>query len=123
MLFSNLASFRAEKIPFYLRGTFSRQLKFEMKDMVDEFILQVTGYFAGNKIHSEHQTILRPRDWWQMFKSECMPQWFVQKFPIRYETITLETKFIHICPHLEIPYPEDKYPHFEFLMHPRDRWR
>lgn len=45
--------------------------------------------FESEEIHWEVKV---PKTWWQHFKLSHMPDWFIKKYPVQYETITKHFK-------------------------------
>ena len=46
--------------------------------------------------------------WWQQFKSECMPKWFIKRYPIKFKKIGM-LEYLVLYPHLKISLPEEKH--------------
>lgn len=45
-----------------------------------------------------------PVSWWQMFKRDVMPRWFVKRFPVVSKTATIDAKVFY--PELKISVPQ-----------------
>lgn len=53
---------------------------------------QLTAYVMSEKVHegeyTKSFTFNFPTDWWQMWKGEHAPKWFVKRWPIAMDTVT-----------------------------------
>lgn len=57
---------------------------------IDQMILQLCIHVASKEIE------ITPSSWWQHFKKDCMPKWFIRRYPIKYN----KTKVVVNCdPH------------------------
>lgn len=56
-----------------------------------------------------------PKTWFDHWKLEKAPKWFIKLSPINYDEITVITvhEVTKMCPHMEVP---DKRQHVEFLI-------
>lgn len=49
-----------------------------------------------------------PCDWWQAFRERWFPQWWLRRWPVKYERIDIdEQKFAAVCPHATAVSHED----------------
>lgn len=65
----------------------------------------------------EQRGIHEPLNFWEMFKRDWFPNWFLRRFPVRMvlkETIII--KIAKICPHIALKLPKDKYVHFDYMI-------
>lgn len=37
----------------------------------------------------------QPTSWWQMFKRDCMPKWFVKLFPVKSSEVVIDGKILY----------------------------
>jgi hypothetical protein len=60
------------------------------RDMAYQFCVGVQAaiYYEEleSKVIQEHSCLVNPKTWWDHFKQDCMPKWFTDMFPIKYET-------------------------------------
>jgi len=55
-----------------------------------------------------------PSTWWEHFKRDVMPEWFQNKFPVKYKTLIKQEEHRHynVCPHR---YWDDLKKHADFM--------
>lgn len=103
--------FTAEKVGIYIREKLSdfpgvaESAKLEYyKTQCDGMILTISSWLVGGKIPSEsqHKIVRWPDGAWQTFKELHLPQWFKNKFPVRWHTedFIMYTAHYFVCPHL-----------------------
>lgn len=69
---------------------------------------------------SEIKTLIvhQPANFWEQFKKEWMPQWFIHRFPIKFveekHRYTAVTR--RVCPHADVVLGDDPGPHIRFLL-------
>ena len=53
--------------------------------LTDQLAVRLEKEVLGETLGRQTYTITQyhPRSWWQMFKDEHMPSWFIRKFPIK----------------------------------------
>ena len=86
-----------------------------------QIITMVEAYLWSNTIHTERETYQHTASWWQGFKASFFPPWLLRRFPVRMTSVTCETKFIHVCPHLNITAPNEERFHLQWLKEPPRR--
>lgn len=100
-----------EKIRIHIEHKINKYELYGLRDMdvgryMDEFtnsiVFQFRAFILGE---SQKPIILKPQptSWWQMFKRDIMPKWFVRKFPVKSEEIIIDVKVIY--PDLQISIP------------------
>jgi hypothetical protein len=77
-----------EIIPLMMQGKLRKHLATYQADFyqyaenfTDDLVFQLRALVLGER----QKTITikgTPRSWWQHFKRDCMPQWFVKRFPV-----------------------------------------
>ncbi len=114
-----------EKLRIGLRQYMSPEVMAELSidassDLIaGQMVTALRGFVWSNQIHVERQTTAVPATWWDHFKDTFFPDWLRRRMPIRTQTITTETKFIHTCPHLNISGdPNDRMMHLEWMKPP-----
>lgn len=62
-----------------------------------------------------------PEDWWQAFRERWLPRWWLKRYPVVYQTISvhrpkvsIHEQKIRVCPHLDIMV-RDNQSHYQFL--------
>lgn len=57
-------------------------------DFINSYIMSISTKFYGNKTEkiSEIEEIKYPKNIWEYFKERYLPEFFIRKFPIKYET-------------------------------------
>lgn len=84
--------------------------------LTQRLVVLLRSYVLGNTIHNETTTTEVPLTWWDHFKDAHYPRWLWRRFPPKFRSIPIETKFVHLCPHSNMgPF---RGPHLEFLMSP-----
>ena len=73
------------------------------RDYFNDIILGVKGYVLGN--HQKNIKFKMPATPWQLFKRKYFPQWFINKFPIKYVEFIIDAKLIY--PYLKVNIPKD----------------
>jgi hypothetical protein len=60
-----------------------------------------------------HNTILVPLTWWDHLKQDYLPNWFIQRYPVKYKTIEYTTHSTQnfICPHDDQAWTDDPTVH------------
>lgn len=106
---------------FQIQRAFFKTMELEeVADIASNSLrLELRGYLWSNTIHRETERTAVPSTWWDFFKQSCFPDWLKRRMPVRTREITTETKFIHVCPHLEIASRNEERMHFEWLTPPR----
>lgn len=109
---NNLRTFDAEKVYLYVQknlqpySALSHNADFKAitAQTVDSMVLQIRTWCLSGRIptRTESVTVTWPDGVWQTFKSKFMPQWFVDRFPVRKSQRVVETATHHyfVCPHL-----------------------
>lgn len=59
-----------------------------------------------------------PASWWQHFKRDCLPAWFVKRWPVKYVTVTLVLCFKPDLRTHELPYVQIDTYRPEIQFHP-----
>ncbi len=45
-----------------------------------------------------------PTDWWQAFRERWFPAWWLRRWPVRYNTVSVHKQlFGRVCPHIHEP--------------------
>jgi hypothetical protein len=111
-----------EKIPIALDEYVSREqmLNFEIEkvadDVYDYIIYKFKGFLMGEKLREEKKNwkVSYPATWWQMFREQYFPKWWVAKFPIRYiiKKRNVTFKVYELYPKLPIVIPKYTDKHF-----------
>ena len=118
---SNLEALTLEKIRFGVRTQMSAELidSMDLKILpgmlADMFTGNLQAFMWGNQITSTTQETAVPTTWWDAFKEVYFPNWLLDRFPMKTTTIIIETKFMHVCPHLNIASRNDERIHMQFL--------
>lgn len=80
-------------------------------------------YKEEQRTENKHE-ISVPLTWWQHFKRDKMPKWFVDRWPVKYQKITSYvvnvTRRVHTCPHINHVTPEKD--HLMFAMSVDHTW-
>ena len=55
-------------------------------------VMMLIGTFIKQLQHSDHViwSVSYPTSWWQHFKQDVMPKWFVKRYPVKLKTETYE---------------------------------
>jgi hypothetical protein len=75
-------------IPDYLIAELDQlQLEQYLNTMVDGMVFNLRLFLAGE----QHQTVAvkYPADWWQAFKKQSAPAWFLKKYPVSYTEVVV----------------------------------
>lgn len=76
-----------------IQDTVSNYALMQSPDHAMHAIVQtLVGTFIRQLQHSDHITwsISYPTSWWQHFKQDVMPKWFVKRYPVKLKTETYE---------------------------------
>lgn len=109
--FGNFHRFHAEKIQTVLRRILSErellagkmQIEARIDHVIRGMVIELTSYMIGE--HRDTVSIHKrwPRNWWQAFREEWFPSWWLRRWPVQYERIDVEQKvYGPVCPHLNI---------------------
>ncbi len=126
---SNLGTLTLEKLKIraraHISNTVLEDMKIEMLSdfLADSFVANLRAFVWSNQITHEIRETAIPATWWDAFKEAYFPNWLEQRFPIRTTTITTETKYVHICPHLTIQARDEERFHLQFLTPPDQRYK
>ena len=108
-------TFEAEKVFIYAQEAMTREMvnfpgvsqnaKFDIqRTMVGQLVYTIKSMLVSGRLKDTglSKTIQWPDGVWQMFKERHMPEWFKQKFPVRWHTehFTIETNHYFVCPHI-----------------------
>ncbi len=110
-----------EKIRVALRLHVSQAVLDEavLEQRYDSIANTVVAHFGlwlwSNTVHKETQAIYVPKTWWDGLKEAHFPRFLKRRFPPRTRQIFVETKFVHVCPHLNIVTPKEERYHLQFL--------
>ncbi|KKM81976.1 hypothetical protein LCGC14_1324290 [marine sediment metagenome] len=121
---SDLQRLTLEKIRFNIRAQMSAELIGSMDleilpgMLADIFVGNLKAFMWGNQITSETRETSVPATWWDAFKAVYFPDWLERRFPMKTTTIVTETKFVHVCPHLNIATRDEERFHMQFLTPP-----
>ena len=63
------------------------------EDVGDHFSFQLTRYFATYDARKFEVNI--PTSWWQHFKQDCMPAWFMRLFPVKYDQRKFDVRALY----------------------------
>ncbi len=64
----------------------------------------------------ETRNIYEPDNFWQMFKRDWFPNWFLRRLPVKMTICdTVVIKVGKVCPHIALKVPEDNYLHYEWM--------
>lgn len=61
--------------------------------------------FVYGELQKPIELAEQPTSWWQMFKRDVMPRWFIRKFPVRSSKKIIDVKTIY--PDLKVSLPPD----------------
>jgi hypothetical protein len=121
---SPFEAFTGEKIGIYMRQSLTEfpaiaesvKLEFIKSQCIDYMIAQITAWCVGGRIPTNEQSkhVRWPDGAWQMFKEVHMPEWFKDKFPVRWheEEFKVQTNHYFVCPHLVT---DSKEHHIQFM--------
>lgn len=70
--------------------------------LTDSMVLSLKAYVLG-ETQAPITFEAYPTSWWQMFKRDVMPAWFVKRFPVKSKTVTIDAKTFY--PDLKISVP------------------
>jgi hypothetical protein len=120
----SLRTFEAEKIFLYAVRAIAdypglannADIKAIIGQASTELVLQMRSWCLAGRIPSrtETKTIRWPNGVWQMFKHKFIPQWFVEWFPVVWDSVEvpIETHHYFVCPHLVM---EERSQHVRFM--------
>lgn len=109
--FDNIEKIEVEKIRIMVQRKLS---KYELAGLhfmeVGKFVDQLTDSVVLN-FHAfclgESQKPIKlkpyPKSWWQMFKRDVMPKWFIRLWPVEFEEYLVDAKVLY--PDLKISIP------------------
>jgi hypothetical protein len=66
---------------------------------------------SGGRV-TEERTVAVPATWWEMFKRDCLPNWFRRRWPVRTKTMRMVVDINAWV----------KYPHLKTPLRPRSEW-
>lgn len=84
------------------------------EDMVGNIWACLTQELLGGCVENVDIERRWPSDWWQAFKERWFPKWWLKRWPVNYQTISVHRR-IHtrVCPHFAI---QPGVNHVRFLM-------
>ncbi len=108
---SEYVKFEADKIFLYALQSMSDYPGLQqnahldiVKDTFGNLVLQMRTWCLAGRIPTrvENKTIRWPDGVWQTFKKKFMPRWFVDRFPVKWESVDvpIETHHYFVCPHI-----------------------
>jgi hypothetical protein len=56
-----------------------------------------------------------PKDWWEAVKERFAPRWFLKRWPVRYESVSVHEVVWKVCPHVNLKTPDQRQVHFQWL--------
>jgi hypothetical protein len=126
---SDLQRLTLEKLQVRAQARISRAILDDMKVeilsdlLADQLSMSLRTFMWGNQISCETKERPIPATWWDAFKEAYFPEWLERRFFVRYDTTTIETKFMHVCPHLNIAARDEERFHMQFLTPPDQRYK
>ncbi len=107
----------------HIKETILEKIRFNISRELSELDLhfgfkveQYSNHATANFIHQIKMDILGERDkkevkipssWWQMFKQEYVPQWFLKRYPVQSKYIGL-FDYCVLYPHLKCSLPGER---------------
>jgi hypothetical protein len=80
------------------------QFKSVQAQTIEQMVLTLTTWCLAGRVPSrtDDVTVEWPDGVWQMFKHRHMPQWYIDKFPVRMakKVVATATHHYFVCPHL-----------------------
>lgn len=78
-----------------------------------ELLLSIRSLFLKNT-HERIDVEKRwPADWWQAVRERWFPAWWLLRWPVRYESVSIhEDVTTYVCPHLDV---KARDPHIAFV--------
>ena len=97
---------KLEKLKVVARKVLSGQLlnDINIKQFEDSFIdglvYELSSYVMAEETNCISRSFTYPKNWWQMFKKQYLPQWLLNKFPIQLKKKTLTVRCLATYPKL-----------------------
>src|SRR5271157_5517324 len=87
-----------------------------LKGLVVDVLAWLVRSTGKHSTISKDMTIKIPINWWEMLKRDCLPRWFVRRYPVKTKDITEKFFFeqeVRVCPHTDVVWQDPR--HIEFL--------
>lgn len=76
---------------FFLEST-----KITVNNLADSLAIRMRSYILGQEDHQRYSVSVDiPATWWQHFKQDHAPGWFVRRFPVKTKTVPRTVEFNH----------------------------
>jgi len=70
------------------RQLIDAQIDLAVDEVTRDLSVKINGYIWAEKI--KEVLFKRPTSWWQMLKEEKAPAWFLRRWPVQYDTVTID---------------------------------
>jgi hypothetical protein len=100
---------------------FIKQLetKIEYRKTLNRMILDLYTYVMGLRDKNFQYYKKFPRDWKQAVKERFAPKWFLKRWPVEYEEISINERiYKKVCPHL---YTDRREEHLKFMAFEKEK--
>lgn len=105
----------AERAPL---AAINAELRRYELDYSSEIVLELRTWVIGTK-KTYTKPFRFPAGIWQHIKQKYAPQWFLKRWPVKFDEFVTATEIYHICPHANVKW-EDR-AHIEFMNMGRAR--
>lgn len=69
----------------------------------DQLTAKVRTYLTGLEGERVVNSVEYPETWWQAFKEQYAPDWFLRYFPVRNHHVEFQTRqYLAVCPHVNM---------------------
>ncbi len=90
-----------------------------LEDAGHRLVLNMQSYVLGKRERTIDVERQWPKDWWEAIKLRFAPQWFLKRWPVQYERISIHEVVWRVCPHVDLKMPDQQQSHFQWLENGR----
>ncbi len=88
-------------------------LKTYVDDQARYLVMSLESLVMGRKMERIDVEEYWPADWWQAVRERWLPEWWLDKYPVKYKSVCIHKEVWRVCPHLDI---KARGPHLSFLI-------
>lgn len=107
-----LSEFFVEKVKFIMSKRISKEMISSMHIgalenlLANEFVFFLESKILGQRDRQSYEVGFDiPKNWWEHFKQDNLPQWYVNRYPVKTKRVTRTITFTHckLFPDREVP--------------------
>ncbi len=90
------------------------EMEARVDHMTRRLVLSLRSVCCGKTVERIDVEAKYPADWWEAFKERWFPKWALQRWPVKYKTISVHRDVVRVCPHLPMTVSSHR-EHFHWL--------